>query len=401
LPHPILSDLSSLRIAYVLDGLETGGAQRQAVELAVSLRRGLGQEIRVVVYRDPVTISGNNFGARLADAGVPVERVAKRVRLDPTWPFRFSRLLARHRINVVHAFMPIPAAWALLGSLALPADQQPVVVSAERSALASAGRLGNALRWLVYRASDAVTVNSFPAGVELQEQLGIRSDRICYLPNGIDLDEWDRTEKSSAPWDIEPGFFHIGLLGRFSPEKNHALLIDALTRVEAATRANWRVWFVGAGAVPAERARLEEAIKRRELGSIVRVMPPTQHVAALLRRLDLLVLPSSFEGFPNVVLEAMASRTLVAATPVGDVPNLIQHRETGLLFARHDASALASTIREASALALEERRRIVTNARRLVEARFRIDVVAADHLALYRSLRAAARRGQIGSVTAS
>lgn len=128
---------------------------------------------------------------------------------------------------------------------------------------------------------------------------------------------------------------------------------------------------------------VREAVERLGLMETVEIRRPTPEVAAVITRADVLVLPSRYEGFPNVVLEAMASRTLVVAAPVGEVGALIEPGKTGMLFRPGDPADLARVLAHAHALPLGERRAIGEAARRRVEAEFRIEQVAARHVELY------------------
>jgi glycosyltransferase involved in cell wall biosynthesis len=154
------------------------------------------------------------------------------------------------------------------------------------------------------------------------------------------------------------------------------------------------VWLVGAGT--GERGlgeRVAARIRAEGLDDVVRIAPATDRVAALLRRLDLLVLPSRFEGFPNVVLEAMAAGTLVVAAPVGDVPALVEEGRTGLLFQPGSEEDLARALEAARGLPAEARRAITGEARRRVEERYGMDAVARLYLLLYEAVARRRPRG--------
>jgi glycosyltransferase involved in cell wall biosynthesis len=82
------------------------------------------------------------------------------------------------------------------------------------------------------------------------------------------------------------------------------------------------------------------------LGDRVRVLPPRprEEVIALYREADVFVLPTWREGFPNVVLEAMAAGLPVVATPVGAIPDAVRDGREGLLVPVRDAKALARAL---------------------------------------------------------
>jgi glycosyltransferase involved in cell wall biosynthesis len=170
------------------------------------------------------------------------------------------------------------------------------------------------------------------------------------------------------------------------------VLLDALARLDAAAARALRVWFIGGETGSLEHARwIRAEVERRGLGSVVRFEAPTLEIAAVMRRLDAIVLPSRFEGFPNILLEAMASGLPSIATAVGNVPEMIEEGVTGFLVPPNDASALAAAIARLCGCPREVRREMGRRARRVVEERYRIEEVAARHLALYERLAVARR----------
>jgi len=371
-----------MHVAFVIDNLGSGGAQRQAVEVAVRLRRDADVRVSFAVYRRV-----EFFRSRLEEAGIPVRTLPKRGRLDPVFPGRLRRWVARERPDVVHAFLPLPTVWTALARLGLRGRRICWIAGERSSPEANVGRgLAFALR-RAYPRFDAVTVNSKPAARILVARFGVAADRVHYLPNGIDLVEWDRRAARPAPVDLEPGRFHLGLVGRISEEKNHRLLLEALARVDPGVRRDLRCWFVGAedGRVDFIEAVRSE-VASRGLGEAVRMLPPTPELPALMARLDALVLPSRYEGFPNVVLEAMASRLPVVASAVGDVPSLVDPGRSGFVVPPGDAEALAGCLSDLLVRPRAERREMGTAARAIVERRYGIERIARAHLDLYHRL---------------
>jgi glycosyltransferase involved in cell wall biosynthesis len=371
-----------LHLAYAIDHIGGGGAQRQAVELAVFLAREPGVRVSLLAYHP-----ADFFGPRLAGSPVQVVRISKRAKFDPSLPLRIARWLSGDAVDVLHAFMPTPAFWNLLAVRSLPGSRRPAFVVGDRSMGVTRTVLAGAAQRFVYRLADAVTVNAESAVDSIRARVGVPRERMHYVPNGIDLEAWDRALAASCPLELAPGLFHVALIGRFEAEKGHALVLEALSRLEPALRAGLRVWFVGAetggSALP---AALRAEIARRGLGEIVQLVPPVREVAAVLGRVDALVLASRYEGFPNVLLEAMASRKPSIATRVGDVPNMLEDGESGIVIDVGDAAALARALARLRRASPGERAAMGARARAAVEARYQLSSVAQRHLALYRAL---------------
>jgi glycosyltransferase involved in cell wall biosynthesis len=375
-----------LHLVYAIDHLGSGGAQRQAVELGLHFA-GSGLRVSYLVYHPH-----DFFAPRLAGSSARVVRIPKRARLDPGFPLRIAAWLAAERPDVLHAFLLAPSFWSLLAVRRLARGRRPAFVVGERNTKVGEGLTERALQRFVYRRADAVTANSALAARLLCERLGVPEERIHYLPNGIDLAAWDRARSEPCPLALAPGRFQVGVIGRLEPQKGQRLVLEALSLLAPERRARLAVWLVGGetrgGAYPAE---LRAEIARRGLGDVVRIEPPVAAVAALFARLDALVLPSQREGFPNVLLEAMASGLPCIATRVGDVPQMISDGESGRVVPPGDAAALARALEELLEAEPEARAALGRRARAEVEKRWQLPAVAEQHLALYREL--AARRG--------
>ncbi len=370
------------RVLYVIDNLASGGAQRQVAELAIHLRKDCGADVSVLVYRP------EDFHAeRLLAAGVRLERVSRRSSLDPSFPLRLAARIRSLAPDVLHAFLLNPAIWCLLALRTLPPSRRPVFVAGERSSLVAVSASHRLRQTLVFRGCDAITVNAERMVADLGTKLGVSQSRIHYLPNGIDLSAWRAAAVQPPPWPLEPEQFHLALVGSYRPVKNHALVLDALERLGPDATRNWRIWFVGdPGGGQAFADALRQRIETNWLSDVVKLAPATPAIAALLARMHGILLPSTYEGFPNVVLEAMALGVPVLASRVGDIPNLIEDGRTGLLLPDLDTATLAEGLLRLRRLGDEERASIGRRSQEHVASRFALEAVAARQLALYRTL---------------
>jgi glycosyltransferase involved in cell wall biosynthesis len=172
-----------------------------------------------------------------------------------------------------------------------------------------------------------------------------------------------------------------------SQEKNHTLLLEALTRIGVGHLHDWRVWLIGdVTGAHSIADRLRQDVVRRNLEGVVRFLPSIPNIASFIVQLNAIVLPSRFEGFPNVLLESMACRIPCVATRVGDVPNMIEDGLTGFIIPPEDPDGLAMALRQVYDMSAAERSAMGERARIIVEERYRIHAIAARYLALYQTL---------------
>jgi glycosyltransferase involved in cell wall biosynthesis len=139
----------------------------------------------------------------------------------------------------------------------------------------------------------------------------------------------------------------FSLFGRIKPDKGQWLLIDALTHLSQEQRSRIKVDIVG-GVVSGEEhliGELRDKIENSGLCDVVSILPFTDDISTLLQTSDVCLVPSLMKDpFPTVVLEAMAAAKPVIATSTGGIPEMLTHRENGLLFSPESPEEFASCV---------------------------------------------------------
>jgi glycosyltransferase involved in cell wall biosynthesis len=173
---------------------------------------------------------------------------------------------------------------------------------------------------------------------ELALGWGLPADRVLVLPNpaprvdgGLGRDELRRRFGFDRPT--------LAFAGRLTAQKALGVALDAVAQVDGVALA-----IAGEGP---ERAALEARADALGVAARVRFLGPLARPAVLdlLAAADALVLSSSWENFPHVVVEALAAGTPVVATAAGGVGEVVTTDHNGLLVPRGDANALAAAIR--------------------------------------------------------
>lgn len=157
----------------------------------------------------------------------------------------------------------------------------------------------------------------------------------------------------------------IGCIGRFSPEKGQADLLQTLEQSEV-LRQQAHLLLIGEGP---EENKILEYLDKRDLKSCVSLLPYQHNIADWYGVLDVLVVPSRSEGMPNVLLEAMAFGKACAVFAVGAIPSVIFDGENGMLARPGDFEVLRSKL-EQLVLDKELRARIGSAAKQDVLRRF-------------------------------
>jgi glycosyltransferase involved in cell wall biosynthesis len=169
--------------------------------------------------------------------------------------------------------------------------------------------------------------------------LGITGERVTVLRNGVDLELFQphaRNETRSSLGLLGPTLLSVGHL---IERKSHDLVIGALPSLP-----DYRLIIAGDGP---ERARLEHLAKTLNVGDRVRFLGALPHgqLHKVYAAADALVLASSREGWPNVLLESMACGTPVVASNIWGNPEVVSRPEAGVLMGERSPAGVAEGVR--------------------------------------------------------
>jgi glycosyltransferase involved in cell wall biosynthesis len=360
-------------ISFLIGTLNAGGIQSSTLRLAGELARQ-GHMITIIVVdgRGPM-------GQQVPPGCELVDLQCRRIR-NGLLPLVLH--LRLHRPEVVISAQTFVNALAVLARR-LSGRPRHLVLT-ERNALDALvrfqpgmdSRLRVALVRLLYPAAESVVAVSEAVAASLRDTAGLRRP-VQVIHSGIDLET--TRQKMSAPvehaWLDDPGSKLILGIGRLTAQKNFALLLRAFARLTVPAR----LLVFGDGP---ERARL--VALARELGVHARVEFAgfVANPLPFLARCDLFVLPSRWEGYANVILEALVCEAPIVATDCPGGPrDLLTDAARGRLVPVDDVEAMAAAMHDM----LKAPRR--TGSRAGVAEKLSIQVTAQKYLALLDGLR--------------
>jgi glycosyltransferase involved in cell wall biosynthesis len=173
--------------------------------------------------------------------------------------------------------------------------------------------------------------------VNLLISAGVDRRKIRFIPSGIDPGKFEMSERQRAGAD---DFTVVGCLGGLEERKGHRYLLEAAAVLKA---DGLKIRYKIAGSGPL-RARLEEDVARLGLGKEVHFVGFVSDAVEFLAAVDLLAMPSLYEGLGVAALEAMAAGRAVVATQVGGLTESIVDGVTGVFVPPRDSAALAAAI---------------------------------------------------------
>ena len=169
-------------------------------------------------------------------------------------------------------------------------------------------------------------------------RLGVERSRVTVLRNGIDPEVFKPVQDETFAGMKSGGALALSV-GNLVPLKGHHLAVSALAKIPELT-----LWIAGGGP---ERGHLETLARKLGVAERVRFLGvvPHERMPALYSAADVLVLASESEGWPNVLLEAMACGARVVSTNVSDVPQLVSVPAAGAWLPERSISALVEALR--------------------------------------------------------
>ena len=364
-----------LRVLQLIPTLDRSGAEKQMVLLAKGLPRDRFRvEVAALTRLGPLK-------SELDEAGIPVTLIGKRHKVDPMALGRLTRFLKEKRFDVVQTWIYAADTY---GRVAAHQARVPVVVTSEMAVDLWKSRSELMIDRFLARWTDRVVGNS-NAVVAFYGKAGIPAEKLAMIPSGIGDEEPPDVDPAQvrAGLGLPPGCPLVLFAGRLAEQKGVDTLLSALDLLQH-VRPDVRSLIVGEGPL---RPRLEETARAFRLFEDRRVsfLGHRDDVPRLLAASDVLVLPSLYEGLPNVVLEAMRSRKPVVATAAPGTTEVVEDGRTGLLVPLRDPPALTQAIRrvvEDPDLA----RSLGEAGRGRVEAEFGVDLMVERFAGLYERL---------------
>jgi glycosyltransferase involved in cell wall biosynthesis len=353
------------RIWFLVNGDPFGGAETQVARLAGWLSsRGDDVEVHTL-------LPNSEFKRELARRGIEMRTARMSIPRGVTAIASLTRTLRRQPPDVVISFLyQSVVAGRLAGALA----RVPVIVSSLRNEFIGPRRRETVLR-ATDRLSAATVVNSEEvAGAHLGRGL-LKPGRFEVIPNAVEVNEFDYSQDERGKTREDLGFGPTAFVwlaaGRLWPQKDFGTLIAAFAK-SSATFPDSVLMIAGEG--PERESLMAEAAKL-SVAERVRFLGYRGDIPRLMGAADALALSSAWEGVPNVVLEALASRLPVVATGVGGVAEILPAEMRPYLSPPGDPDSLADAMTRLMALDRSERRRLADRGREVVESRFGLDEV--------------------------
>lgn len=348
--------MSERRILILNTDLERGGTPTVVRDVATRLNGpGVHVEVACLARRGPLA-------DEIEVAGLTVTALGASGPSDLRVIAALSRLIRDHRIDTVLSFLVHANAAAALTSLRhLRVRYFQAIQTTQRRP---------AWHWWMQAAvqgrAERIIVPSQSVADCAHTRSLIARRRIVVIPNAVDVARFHNIARTPTA-----GEFRVGFIGRLDPVKHVPDLVTAMSRV----RDSVTLHIFGEGP---DRARIEQTMARLKLTHRVTLHGIVARPEDALLQIDAVVLPSEAEGFPMVLLEAMAAGVPIIATDAPGIRDVVEDGRTAVMSPVGDVAALGTAIERVAAEATL-RAQLVAAARMAVAERFTWDRVMARY----------------------
>ncbi len=391
---PIVSaeqPLAGRTILQIVPDLQSGGAERAAVDVAEALSR--------VGARCLVASRGGRMVSELQSKGgvwAPFPAATKNPFAMALNSVQLARIIRDEGVDIVHARSRAPAWVAYYAARQTGAK----LVTTYHSAYGGASAIK--LRYnAIMAAGDAVIAISEFAARRIRELHPEAASRIVVVPRGADLRAFSpaavdqrRVERLRAAWGMAPYDRVVLLPSRLSARKGHSVLIEAAKRLIKEGFPDLRVVFVGDPHSESFRRAIETQIERAGLRGVVRHVGYCEDMPAAYLAAAVIVAPATEpEAFGRIAVEAQAMGAPAIISDIGAAPEIVlappqtpRQLATGWRTPPGDPVALANAIAEALTMKASARDEMALRARKFVQERFSVEEMQRATLQVYERL---------------
>jgi glycosyltransferase involved in cell wall biosynthesis len=368
-----------IRVLHLITSLERGGAENHLLAL-------LGHADRSAFVFEAAVLSGEGeLVSVMRDGGTAVHLLRARGRVDPWALGRLVDLLRTGEFDILHSHLFRADIYAGL-AIARLGERRPLLVSTRHNDdrfflnpfVGLVHYMLSARQDLIIAISDHIARFTIARGVR-------DAARVRRVYHGLDSPEAPELKREGQRIRGELGInqadFLVGNVGRLAPQKGQRHLIEAMPHLlERVPRAH--AVIAGGGDL---EGYLRDLAVELDVAERVHVLGPRRDVPALMHALDAFAMPSIWEGFGLVLLEAMAAGRPIVASRVATIPEVVADLETGFLVPAGHEVALADAL---ARLADEPdlARQMGEAGRARLRRQFSIEKMVGDTELLYREL---------------
>ena len=336
------------KILLITENLGSGGAERQICGLAVMLTKA-GFTCRLITY-----VENQFYESYLRQNGVDYQFVPELWKKN-TRVFKAARYVRQYKPDVVISFLPSVNKTMCLAKMFF---RTKLVVSERNNNTCIT--LSDKVQFNLYRMADAVVPNSNSQGMFICNNFPFLSKKVHPIINFVDV---NRFTPSETP--VRNETLRIVTVARYTQQKNVLTYLKAIRMVKDMGLNVHFDWYGDKKHNADYFAEIEKEYQKLDIADFLTLHEPNQKIEEEYRKADIFCLPSLFEGYPNVVAEAMSCELPILCSNVYENPYIVEEGINGFLFDPKKPEAIADAINKMANLTHEERQEMGKRNRQL------------------------------------
>lgn len=336
------------RILLITENLGSGGAERQICGLAAMLSKA-GYPCRLITY-----VENQFYEPYLRQHGVDYELV-RELWDKKTRVFKVARYVRRYKPDVLISYLPSVNQTMCLAKLFFKAK----LIVSERNNNTCITR-NDKIQFNLYRMADAIVPNSNSQGEFIRKNFSFLASKVHPIINFVDVKRFTPTEVPAQNDGLR-----IITVARYTQQKNVLTYLKAIRMVKEMGLKVHFDWYGDKKHNQSYYAEVEKEYRLLDIADYLTLHDPNQKIEGEYRKSDIFCLPSLFEGYPNVVAEAMSCGLPVICSNVYENPYIVEEGVNGFLFNPEKAEDIANAVRQIISLSPEERRQMGKRNRQL------------------------------------
>lgn len=327
------------RILLITQSLGSGGAERQICGLAAMLTKA-GYSCRLITY-----IENQFYEPYLRQNGVDYQFVPELWNKN-TRVFRAARYVRGYKPDVVISFLQSVNMTMCLAKLFFKAK---LIVSERNNNIRITYR-DNVL-FNLYRMAEVIVPNSNSQGLFIRKNFPFLDKKIYPIINFVDV---NRFVPAETP--VQNDILRIVTVARYTQQKNVLMYLKVVRKAKDFGLKVHFDWYGDKKHYATYYAEVEREYKQLDITDYLILHDQSTKIEEEYRKADVFCLPSLFEGYPNVVVEAMSCGLPILCSNVYENPYIVEEGVNGFLFDPNKVDDMVEAIKKMMALSVEERR---------------------------------------------
>ena len=303
-----------MRVLFIIDNLGGGGAQKLICDLVQHMQ---DEDCEMLLLSN----RSDKYCTLLKEEGIPIQVIPETCKSFSSKLKYMWKVIKAGEYSVIHANL-FPAIYYVAFIKRLHGKKCPPILMTEHSTDNSRRHRGyfRPIEKIIYGSYDHIISISKETQDALLKWLGINADtRFSIIENGINLEKYKNARgyrKEAIFSEYKNGDRLLGMIGSFTPQKNHNTMIKAMEYLPN----KYKLILVGEGPLIKD---IKKLVNEKNLDSRIVFLGFRKDVAEIMKTVDIVCVPSVWEGFGLVAVEAMAAGTPVVASEVPGLSDVV------------------------------------------------------------------------------